>query len=304
MRRFPHRTLILGLALAWALALPALPAMAAEHQQAADDVTPAEAEERLATLTRLLRSSKSTTLDLTDAIDGVAEAYATAGKDARARDAYRKQADVQLVKALARWKAPRDRRAEGNLHEEVAIRAAKALGDVAAHLDAKARKSLFGRVRAYVDGGQFKNALKHGVSGAQLDATFAAIGHIGAPEALPWYEKQFMRTDLRLLPVLVAAHKSLVLFKDVPGKLRHMMVDELITNYASVETQAQQGNTVAERSAKRFWDELKLHTIPALQHFAGKPTNEDGEALATVAAFRVWFREHKRVNRAPWTDES
>ena len=297
-------TALLGLLLILAATVPARSAQAAEQKQAAEDVTPAEADARLELLTKQLRSSKSTVIDLTAALDDVAEAYATAGKDAKARDAWRKRADQQLVKALARWKSPRGKDAEGNLHQDVAIRAAKVLGDVAKHLDPKAQASLSARVRGYVDGRSFDRALKLGISQDQLDATFAAVGRIGAPDALPWYEKHFMRTDLRQLPVLLAAHKSLVLFQAVPGKLRHMMVDQLITNYASVETQAEQGNTVAERAAKRFWDELKLYTIPALQHFAGKPTKENGEALATVAAFRAWFREHKKVNRAPWVDDA
>lgn len=296
MRTFLPVTLVL------VLLCPALPVEASGRANAAEDVTPAEAEARLERLTKLLRTSKSTNAEIVSALDEVAEAYGTAGSDARARDAWRKRADTQLLKALGRWNSPRGKDATGNLSGETAIHAAKIIGDVGAHLDAKGRAALSNRVRRYVDSTSFAKARKLGMSQEQLDATFDAIGRLGDPAALAWYEKHFMRTDQRQLPVLQAAHKSLVRFSDVPGTLRHAMVRELITRYAGVETQAQQGNTVAERAAKRFWDELKLVTIPALQHFAGKPTNDEGEALATVADFRRWFREHKSVKKAPWRD--
>ena len=41
-------------------------------------------------------------------------------------------------------------------------------------------------------------------------------------------------------------------------------------------------------------------TVPALQHFAGKPTNAKGEALATVRAFQVWWRSHRKPGDAAW----
>ena len=282
--------------------LIALAAEASGEAQTSEEVTALEATARVDALTKLLRTSRSENIDVIAALDEVAEAYESAGADARARSAYRKRAEAQFLRALGRWKSPRGKGAKGNLHERAAVHAAKVLGDVAAHLDAKERKVLSTRVRKVIDNDLFAKRIKLGMSQDQLEATFAAVGRIGDPSSLAWYEKHHMRTSSVQLPVLIAAHKSLGLFVNVPGRWRHAMVKALTKNYVSVEAQAEQGNTVAERSAKRFWDELKLHTIPALQQFAGKPTNEEGEALVTVAAFREWFRARKNANRAPWLD--
>jgi len=269
--------------------------------RATEDLTAVEAKGRLATLKRVLRSRRATTLEIRSALSEVAEAYGSVGEDARARDAFRKQADPLFVKALVRWKSPRGT-TTGNLHETNCIHAAHLIGQVALSLDAKARRSLSRRVQSAIGGTLLKHHEPEDISQTQLDASFAAVADISAPTALDWYLKEFMHTKIGELRVLAAAHKSLVLFRDVPGVRRRAVVKAIIDRYAGVESRAHHGHSVSERAAKRFWDEMKLYTIPALQHFAGGPTNDKDEALATVKAFQAWWRDHKKTSDAIWRD--
>ena len=102
---------------------------------------------------------------------------------------------------------------------------------------------------------------------------------------------------------IIAAHQAMVLYKDIPGKLRYEVCAQFVKVYGSVESQAEQSsNDPAVLAKKRFWDDIKTYTIPVVQHFAGKPTDADGNALATMADFTAFMREHKNARKAPWAD--
>jgi hypothetical protein len=294
----------LSLALLTALVVGAIPTAAASGTGAAEGVTPVEATSRLATLSKVLRASaKATPGEVRSALDDVAAVYGTAGADAKEANKFRKQANALFLKALTRWKSPRGADAP-NRHEAGCIRAAEILGDAAGSLDGKARAVLSRRDQGAIDNPLLKKHAAADISQEQLDASLAAVARLNSPKALDWYIKEFMHTKLAELRVLVAAHKSLRLFRDVPGVKRHAVVKAIIDRYAGVESRAHQGNSVSERAAKRLWDELRLHTVPALRHFAGSPTDAKGNALATVKAFQAWWRDHKKPKDAVWRDAS
>ena len=50
------------------------------------------------------------------------------------------------------------------------------------------------------------------------------------------------------------------------------------------------------------WDAVRTDAIPLLQYVTGLPVGPDGTALATVADFRTWMREHDHPGKAPWTE--
>ena len=59
---------------------------------------------------------------------------------------------------------------------------------------------------------------------------------------------------------------------------------------------------VADRAAKRTWDRLRTATVPVLQHYAGQPTNDEGQALSTVGEFQAWWHDHKELRDPAWKD--
>ena len=76
MRLFPMALMFL-----FCMVSLGVPADALAGAGDADDATVADADARLARLTALLRTGKSTRIDLVAAIDAVAESYATVGEN-------------------------------------------------------------------------------------------------------------------------------------------------------------------------------------------------------------------------------
>jgi hypothetical protein len=189
-----------------------------------------------------------------------------------------------------------------NQRDQVNLKAAARIAEVAELLDEKGRKDLTKDLIKAVDAlGKRKDPT---VNSDVLAATFATMAKTGDLSGLQWMADNFLHTKDNEKDSLVAAHKAMILYKNVPGKMRYAICDEMIKQYSSVESQAEQSSPdAAIQAKKRFWDAIKTDTIPCVQYFAGQPKDAEGRALAKMAEFQSWWRDVKNPNKAPWVDD-
>ncbi len=229
--------------------------------------------------------------DLTDEYDTKMVKYE------REKEKYQKDALKLYMKAfkLVRVHGNTDR----NTRDDVNIKAAQIIG---ASGNPRASRDLIKALESSV----FK--AKYDVPQLFLEEAFAALGRLNDMDSLQWMIKEFTHAKSsppEVVHQLIAAHKAMVLFVNVPGKLRYEVVEDMIKQYAGVEAQARQSkNDPATQAKKRFWDSIKNDAIKVVQHYAGAPRNDDDEAYATMMEFQDWFRDHKNPKRAPWVEEA
>lgn len=324
----PRLVLLLFFGLCLGLVLPALPVAEAIDQEAAD-----------ADLDQLKRSMKksATTDDLRQYLKAVANNYkklegppkpaegadpaeikeweADTKKFNKWLSSYRAEAVKQFVKSMTIVKIQHDR----NVRDEANRLAANILGDLPLPpppdtasdeekkafqaKDKKFRKDLSRTIMKTIEK-KLTKVKTHQVSTDLLDAAFEALGKLNDESALLWMAKEYSHTIDTKKEYLVAAHKAMVLFTNVPGKIRYDIVSQFIKSYAGVELQAEKSAADAATLAKkRFWDYIKTHTIPVMQYFAGKPVDEEDQALSEMKQFQAWMRDHKSPRKPPWTDE-
>ncbi|MFV1958985.1 MAG: hypothetical protein ACC662_06185 [Planctomycetota bacterium] len=141
-----------------------------------------------------------------------------------------------------------------------------------------------------------------------LDTAFASLGKLANIGNLEWMREKFIHTRNSPDQVdrLNSAHKAMLLFHDVEGKIRYSIVEAMVTTYSGPESQAEHGNPTDKKvqTAKAFWDKVKNDVIKVIQYYAGQPADENGELLASVEDFQKWWRKHKNPKRAPWRDEA
>ncbi len=214
------------------------------------------------------------------------------------RDKFRSDAQKLILKIMTLVKVK-----DGtNVRDEVNIKAANTLGEMGPLLDEKGRKSLSKSIMGAIDK-RLTKVKTHDVNTDHLAAAFGALGQLNHPSSLQWMLKNHCHANEVKKQYIIAAHKAMVLFKDVPGKLRYEVCSQFVKVYGGVEAQANKSSTDAKDLAKkRFWDDIKTYTIPVVQHYAGKPTDKEGSALATMEAFTAFMREFKNARKAPWVD--
>ena len=143
----------------------------------------------------------------------------------------------------------------------------------------------------------------HDVNSEHLAAAFASLGKLNDEKALVWMLDKHCHANEVKKQYIIAAHKAMIIFTAMPGKLRHEVVSQFVKVYGGVELQAERSSTDPKDLAKkRFWDDIKTDTIPVAQYYAGKPTDADGNALASMADFTAFMRKHKNMRKAPWAD--
>lgn len=214
-------------------------------------------------------------------------------------DKMRKEVFKQFFKALTLSRVENDT----NQRDRVNIQAALLIGELGALQGEKERKDLSKDVIKAI--GDLHKVKDYQLNSEHLNATFAALGKLGMEDSLKWLAENYIHTKDNERQFLIAAHKAMILFTAVPGSLRFMICEEMIKTYSSVESQAEQSsNDPAIQAKKRFWDAIRTETIPCVQYFAGQPKKaEDGAALAKMAEFQDWFRDHKHPRKPPWVDD-
>ncbi|MHC5012218.1 MAG: hypothetical protein ACYTG6_14960 [Planctomycetota bacterium] len=223
----------------------------------------------------------------------------------REAEKFRAAVEKALLKALKLEKI--DRQTEANIRMDVNIQAARALAELGDLRTPEANAKISKDIRNVLERTIFK--AKYEVPMLLLEEVFAALGRLNDHDSLQWMVDEFIHTKSsprEAVDQLVAAHKAMSLFKDVPGSLRYAVVKEMVTIYASTESTAEQSsNDPKVQAVKVFWDRIKSGAIRAVQYYAGEPvSDETGQALATMAEFQQWFRDHKNPRRAPWRDEA
>ena len=243
-----------------------------------------------------------------DAPDEEKKAYSIAkAKSDKLVAKYRKDTEKLFLKIMTLVKVKH----ETNTRDDVNTKAATMLGSMATVKDAdgkliltaKGRKDLSKRIMQAIEK-KLTKVKTHDVSTDHLDAAFAALGKLNDMNSLLWMAKNYTHANDNRKEYLIAAHKAMVLFKNVPGKIRFEVCSAMIKTYAGVESQAQQTKADPKILAKKdFWDAIKTFTIPVLQYFADKPEDEEGQALAEVKQFQQFMRSHRNLKKAPWIDE-
>ena len=232
---------------------------------------------------------------------------------AKAVEGYRKAALKLIFKAYGKTKV----KGSTNTKDEVNLKAAEVIGSLAkAHMGGepgsaeakaglKAREDISKRLRKDVE--KLKK-IKHDLNTDVLDASFKALGAHNTKGNLQWMLDEYSHAKNNEVDWLRAAHKAMISFTGVPGKLRYAIVEQFIRTYAGVESSAETSSIDPnDQAKKRFWDDIKTFTIPVVQYYARAPGGEvpadaEGNALAKMSQFQTWFKEHKRPNRAPWVD--
>jgi hypothetical protein len=176
----------------------------------------------------------------------------------------------------------------------------------------RARKTTSRNLIQIVSRGPLNNPRDHQVNRDLVEDVFATMASLNDTDTLQWMLKSFTHTRDQpegVLHQLVAAHKAMVLFKNVPGSLRYAVVQEFLKTYPATEGTAKESSTDNKKLAvKRFWDSVKTDTVRVLQYYATAPgadgpPSKEGVALASMAEFQEWFRGHNNVRRPPWVDE-
>lgn len=279
------------------------PAFAKKPAPATDPMPLAEAKAVLKDAAARLRDSKAITEDVSFALKALASAHAGVGSDTRAHRDFRRKAEALLLKGLTIVRTDRRRR-DVNRFDPVNVQAAELLGGTAGVLDAKAARSLSRKLRTAITKDLADKRKPEMWSDEVLESAFAALAELNDHDTLLWMAETYRHSKAREVPFLIAAHKALVRFEKVPGKLRHTVCRIMIQSYAGVESAAERSsNSAADRAMKRTWDRLRTATVPVLQHFAGRPKNDDGQALSTVGEFQAWWKDHKGLRDAAWKDQ-
>jgi hypothetical protein len=349
LRRFSLPLVLAAAALVPCLGLAPAPAHAAGEQYALD-----EAKNDVVELTTQLKDKKKGNEDLNGTLVAIAAKFfsikgpgdpaaPTDPNDPAAVAAAQKKHDDEVKKHREAVKAFQadalkeifralklvtyDPRNKENLRNDVNLKAAQVLGDLLADprlgdvRDAKEveklREGWAKDIQALLAGDFEEPRQEYSIPVGVLEATFAILGKLNEHSTLLWLLDNYSHTDNAPAKVerLRAAHKAMVLFKDVKGKTRHAIVEKFVTIYtsreASANNNASQGSDAKARSAaaaaKKFWDDVKTDAIAVVNYYAAAggqaPVNGDGQALTSMKELNDWFNDHSKVNKAPWLDE-
>jgi hypothetical protein len=214
------------------------------------------------------------------------------------REKYIKDAIKQFRKALMVSKV----QTETNLRDDVNKKAAACLAELGTLLDDEGREDLSSDI--VKDAEALHKVKDHTVNSDRIADHFATIAKLGQLDGLKWMADNYIHTKDLEKAFLIAAHRAMVLYKNVPGTTRYAICESMIRTYAGVEAQAEQSdNTAATQAKKRFWDAIRTDTIPCVQYFAGHPKDAEGRVLDKMQAFQEWFRDVKNPRKAPWLDD-
>ena len=213
-----------------------------------------------------------------------------------------------------------------NARTEVNMKAANALGELVASAELGKQKNdivirepaAVGKLRAArsremidVIGKDLAEKKRFAVATGVLDAAYGCLGKWNEPASLDYLLKEYAHTNngTFMEERLVAAHKAMVLFTNVPGKMRYAIVDQFLRVYPSTEATASQSkNDPAVQAAKKFWDRVKTTAVEVVSYYSIDPStklapqNKDGQKLTSMKDLRDWFSDHEKVNKAPWLD--
>lgn len=297
------------------IALIAVPAAAEDAGQAAKDLTQLE--------TFIKKKRKTIPEDYIAYLDAVKKAYGNFTKPPKPADdagEEEKKAHANELKKVVKAQADFDKKAEKaifkcltitrldrsqttNELDEVNIRAAKILGELGSTMAEKKRDSISKKVIKEIEG---LDKAKHDVRSDLLEQMFMTLAQLNRPSGLSWMVDNYIHTKSRDEDVirLVAAHKAMIEFKEVPGKLRYAICKDMITTYSSVESQAEQSTNDPNIQAKKaFWDRIRVDAIKVVQFFGGEPQDEDQQVINTMGGFQRWWRSVKAPKHALWKDE-
>ncbi len=257
-------------------------------------------------------NKKSDNGDIIAAIDAVSKAYHNLAPDQIAdasgamvadeknfeagQEKFWKAADGAFLDAYELDKVKASIKA--NERDDVNVRAAVALGQTRPEVTQKFIMS-FQKV--------LKEAKEYEPPTALYDETFKGLALLNEQKfGLPWMLKEWIKysSSGHDPEIVKAAFDGIILYKEVPGKMRFDIVDKIVTFFAGIESSAQVNKSADEQSKKKVWDKIKTSVVKALQAYTKEATLPDGKTLlSTVAGFQDWLRDNKySPKKDPWAD--
>ncbi len=265
---------------------------------AAGQADPAEIEvlkKELVHLKKQLGSKRADNAELIEYMTAAAKAYGEL--DPKRHAALRKQVYDLLLRGMRFWKLKQTE----NVRTPVNIQAATLFGELVPKLDKKTKAKLARTTERLLD--ELPKA-RYDVENEHIEALANLLARIGDARSMAFLTREYLRTDRKLIPYIIAAMKATQRFETVAPKTRYELVDRSVVLYAPLETAAETSSkTPATQSKKATWDEIRTHVIAMMQKMARTPVNEKGEALNTVHEFQVWIRHNDNPRRAPWVVE-
>jgi len=189
-----------------------------------------------------------------------------------------------------------------NLHDAVNVQAAALIPQAAWTLDEKGRARLTRDLVRAVE--TLQKRRDPTVRPDVLAAALEALARAGDLSGLEWMADNYLHTRDNEKDGLVAAHRAMILYENVPGKMRYRICDVIIKVYLAVEAQADQDAADAAGNARfrRLWSVIGPGVIACLQHFAGRPADADGAPLDRMEEFHAWWRGVRNPAKPPWLD--
>jgi hypothetical protein len=239
-----------------------------------------------------------------DASEDVKEAFeAQKRKHAAAVEAFRKEARKLFEDALTKQAITGQKDDKSNSREDVNIKAFQILGQTK---DAKFAGDIMRAIEVHLAKAKYR------VSTGLWEAAFASLAQLDQEEstkdAIPWILKNYTHANSspeEAVEQLIAAHKSIPLYRNIRGRDRYDLVDAMIKSYTGKESQAEQSkNDPKNQAAKVFWDRIKTDVIKALSHLTkGKATDDQGQPATTMKHYADWFRSNDNWKKDPWLDD-
>lgn len=226
----------------------------------------------------------------------------------RERERFRKKARKLLLDCLVLTKVVRGQ----NRRDAVNYTAAKLLGRMGSVLDDEQRERLSRDIRRAIEQ-HFLKLPHQQVSNDTIEEIFLALAHLGSLASIEYILDEHMRAMERRSAFILAAHKSLLHYRNVPGTLRYRVVKQCLRTWIPIQHFSEGGSSGRIPSdgrgmmARRLWDTVRGEVIQVLQLYASSPRARAPRGRAprmpaSLSAFDAWFRRHKDVRKQPWLD--
>lgn len=262
-----------------------------------------EAKARLERLRVLVGDRRAGDEDLLAALEAVAQAYARLAPAPGLE---------RLFEALAdRWRAE----AETVLLDALALPRREPVVRAAASVLADTNPRVSGRIREIVLGVHVKG--RSPVTPETLGACFDALADLDEPASATWLVDTFLDTDQReeraaRTELLL---RALVRFRNLPGAVRHDVVERILRAFEGVERAASVVVYGASPGTKPsgvgwptffYWQRVRYDAGRAAQVLARDPDtgeiprDERGMPIVEMVPLRDWWGHHDDLRRSPW----
>ena len=149
-----------------------------------------------------------------------------------------------------------------------------------------------------------------------LKAVIEATRTLDPEAAFAWLTQDFVDSDSKprnWVDLKIVAHRAMLKFdaEKVPGATRFELVRRLLAAYVGTERRVRETRDegpaddkleTALIQAEMFWEKIGPSVIDAIRHFAGHPTDKQGQRLESLGQLQAWLTDHQDLGSPPWSD--